>query len=629
VNMAYKTLFEPFNIGSMKVFNRIVMSALSCNMPGGGGQVSERDEAFYAARAKGGVGLIITGGMTFAAGGGELLPGLRRLAFAVHKFGSRICAQITVPALTEHRVYRGGDAMREAAGRAVSTLTKAQIAECIGRYGKAAALLKSAGFDAVEISLAFADLAGCFLSPLTNGRGDEYGGSFEGRMRFGREAFDAVRGSVGPEYPVIVRISADEYASGGYSAAEGIEIAKAFEGFGADAIDVTCGSLMALNAACTPMDYEEGWNAELPQAIKRAISVPVIGACAIRSPQYADALVSKGVMDFAASARAFLADPEWANKAQAGLENTIRYCISCLNCMRKITAGEACECAVNFQAGRESEYGDAALVRDNTHSHVAVIGAGPAGLEAALVLAKRGFAPVVFEKGKEAGGSLLDAGSLAGREKWLWLIDTQIAELNRKAVEIRYGEEAQLEAIQALEPAAVILACGAKAVLPDFANAGDTGGVYSPEDIFKGKAGGVKLAAVIGSGSRALMAALYLAQNKAIVSVFAEEGEIGAGLYFQNREDFVAQLEACGAQFYTGFRFKGYMGGVAAFEAGGEETQMGFDAVVLEGKLQADEAFASRLKEHFKTVICVGSAKNPDAGLAEAVGSGYLAGFEL
>ncbi len=233
-----------------------------------------------------------------------------------------------------------------------------------------------------------------------NFRTDRYGGSFENRMRFLVEILAGIRKSCGPRFPVSVRINAEEALPGGIDLPEACRIAAVLEKAGADAINVSCYS----QGCIEPGTYEEGWKKYMPSAVKKAVSIPVIAVCNIKSPAAAEALLEEGACDFVGVGRGHLADPEWCAKAFSGREDEIRTCIGCLGCFGEIVKAKRVRCAVNPVTGREREYASPARGREGARRGDRR--RRPCGIEAALVLKERGFSPVVFDRERWLGGTL-------------------------------------------------------------------------------------------------------------------------------------------------------------------------------------------------------------------------------
>ncbi len=656
----YQQLFSEKNIGNITVPNRIAMTAMGNHLANPDGTVSEADIAFYGARARGGVGLVITecACVDFQSGKGNLrqmavdddkyIEGLARLADEVHKYGSRIAVQIYHPGRQGIAAINGVDSMIGASDKEcqcvhqpVHAMSQDEIREVTDRFAKAAGRIKQAGIDAVELHGAHGYLIGQFLSPYTNTRLDEYGGSFEKRMRFLDEIIDGVRKTCGDDYPLLVRFSVDEHMeyvgqdTDGIHLEEGVRIARHLEEKGVDALDVSCGIYETMNTAWEPVSFDQGWKIDGPAEVKKAVSIPVIGAAVIRDPGYAESLIEDGKLDFIGSARTFFADPEWAVKAKEGREDEIRKCISCLYCMETLMAADQSpipmSCAINFEGCREAEYSQEQLKKDGAGRTVAVIGAGPAGMEAARVLALRGFKPVVYEKQDHVGGQICLAEKPPKKEKMDWLIEYQERQLEKLGVEVHLDQPADMDVLRELHPYAVVAAQGSHPVIPASIKGVDGEHVHTPVEILDGTLDFKdKDIIVVGSGMTGIETAELLAERGNQVSVFEMADEIGPGMFFQNLIDVMKRLDPDRVKMYAGHCLKEIHGNCAIFERTDtkEARQYEFDELVLSLGTAANSDITEELKTVCDKVISVGDAL--EAGRIEpAIRTGYLAAAEL
>ncbi|MEW9124756.1 MAG: FAD-dependent oxidoreductase [Thermotaleaceae bacterium] len=656
----YSKLFSPKKIGTLTVPNRIVMTAMGNHLAEEDGCVSDADIAFYGARAKGGVGLVITecACINFEIGKGNCrqmavdndkhIEGLKKLADEIHKHGSAVAVQIYHPGRQGIAAINGNTTMQapsvtecQVVHQPTHEMTKKEINDTIDKFIQGAKRLQKAGIDAVEIHGAHGYLIGEFLSPYTNNRTDEYGGSFENRMRFLDEIIAGIRRECGANYPIIVRYSADEFMSYvghpelGLTLEDGIKIAKHLEAQGVDALDVSCGIYETMNTAWEPVGFDQGWKINIPARVKEAVSIPVIGVSVIREPEYAEQILVEGKVDFVGSARQFFADPQWGNKAQQGKEKSIRKCISCLYCMESLMMSDMNQmpmaCAINYEGGRETQFGDELLKKDGNNRVVAIVGAGPAGMEAARILAKRKFKPIVFEKSNEVGGQIIYASKPPKKEKIAWLIDYQKSELADLGIEVRLNHAPTPEELKALNPYAVFLAQGSSPMMPESIPGIDGEKVYTPIDILSGKITlKDKKVAVIGSGMTGIETAELLGVQGNDVTVFEMEDEIGPGVFFQNLIDIMGRVREHGIKLFPKHRLVKIEGTAVMVETTDtkETKAFNFDSIVVSLGTVSNTELLGEIQPVLDKVVLLGDASK--VGRIEgAIGSGYKAAFEL
>ncbi len=451
--MSYEMLLSPMKIGTMTVKNRTVMTAAEFSLGQTDGTPTEKLMDYYEERAIGGVGMITPGicrvnDMGAASTFTQLsmshdyhIAPMHEFAERIHRHGAKLCIQLHHPGrqgyssstnslpmlipivkrfpkvldtlfkctpfllgMEEKGIIWSVQApskceLANHGAMRVHAMSRREVKNLINDYIAAAERCKKAGVDAVELHGGHGYMIQQFLSPNTNKRTDEYGGSFENRMRFVAEIIDGIRDRCGKDYPLIVRLTADEmydrigFPGKGYDLEMGKHIAMRLEELGVDAINVTSACYDAYNYWLEPTSFEPGWRKYLAKEIKSVVNIPVIAANVIRTPGQAERQLQEGYQDFVASARTFICDPHWVKKAAEGRENEIRRCIGCLNCIRSFMtgakAGKQGECALNMSVGREKAYFN--QPRDGESRRITIIGAGPAGLTAAQTLARRGF----------------------------------------------------------------------------------------------------------------------------------------------------------------------------------------------------------------------------------------------
>ena len=689
--MRYPLLFSEGRIGSVILRNRVVLPPLEVGMANFDGTPSEQLIAYYEERAKNGLGLLMTGITRVNERHGAGLP--RQLAMTsdrhiepfarmverIHRHGTKIFCQLHHPGRQSNSLMIGTWPLMERIGRfwpgywkyffklvpaaekfaktglvpavvapsAVAceysrqrtrALSKREIRSLIKDFIQAARRVQLASGDGVELHAAHGYLIQQFLSPRTNRRTDEYGGSFENRMRFILEIIRGIRGLCGPDFPVVVRLAVDEYYRSigkpgeGIELAQGVEIAKCLEQAGVDAIDVSSATYETMNYWLEPASFEPGWRRNLARAVKEKVKIPVLAANVIRSPEQAEAQLQEGCQDFVCLGRPHLADPAWSRKAALGRGEDIRRCISCLWCFESFLTnaakGETLECAVNPRLGRERE--TAEPLRNGAGRVVVIIGAGPAGLSAAGILGLRGFKPIVLEKSAFVGGQLQLANKPPKKDKINWCFTDLQHDALKNGAEIRFNTEATPESVKALDPYAVVVATGAKAVVPPVE------GVHLPHvcTVTEILNGSVRLknqrVAVIGSGMTGLETAEKLAEEGNRVLVVEMMDQIAPGAHPQHVDDILPRLKACSTDFIVGHKLVKISADVIFLEstAGGKRREEKADAVVLSVGVKSNNALASALQPHFPGLRVIGDARRVGR-IPQAVRDGFDTAWNL
>ncbi|WP_096905136.1 FAD-dependent oxidoreductase [Dietzia sp. WMMA184] len=499
---SFPRLMSPGRIGPMETPNRIVLPAMDMNVSEDG-EIEQREIDHYVARAAGGAGLIITGAcaIAFPVGAASMkepglsddkyIPGLKALADAVHAAGSKLCVQSThhgkvarvdiandrpliAPSTPDYDYDYSAlaDSTGEELGRmgaatggkktVYKEMDHADIAWLIETWADAAERIAKAGADAIEIHVAHGYILGVFLNRRDNLRTDSYGGSLANRARLTCEVIAAVKARVGDKLAVLVRVSGEEYGQeGGLTLPEATEAAVLFERAGADAIHVTgWGRNPFDNFTDGPLPDTIGAYVDNAAAIKKAVSIPVI-AVGRMLPEVAEKAIDDDKVDFAAMGRQLLADPNLPNKLAAGTPERVRPCINCYLCVAENFFDDTPFCAVNPALGNETLL---PLTPAPTREHVVVVGAGPAGLESALVLTERGHRVTVLDKADRLGGTMwFSTLTTPDNEPLIRFFE---AEVNRLGIDVRLNTEATVESIRALGADRVIVATGAKRPAP-------------------------------------------------------------------------------------------------------------------------------------------------------------------
>lgn len=471
---AFPALFQPGRIGALTLPNRLVMAAMETNLAGPEGDVSDRMRAYYARRGAGGVGMVtmeytcvdsprgLGGSLQATLDDDARIASHAALAEAIRAGGARACVQLFHAGRQTLRKYTGGAAPVAASAIACKVYREEPealdipgIERLVGQFGAAAARAVRAGYDAIEIHGAHGYLLGGFLSGAANRREDAYGGLLENRMLFPLAVIAAVKAAAG-DLPVIFRFSAEEHVEGGTVLSEALEMAPRFVAAGADALHVSTGTAEAMDWNVDPVSRPQGARLPLARAVRQVVDVPVIAVGVIREPRVAEAAITDGDADFVALGRALLADPDWPVKAREGRVADIRPCTSCNWCVDRLLANASLSCAENPLVGFEALPLPARLGNGRT---VAVVGGGPAGIAAALLLDATGWQVTLHERDTTLGAGLRASAEPPDKEKFLWYRDYLLHRLGGSGVKVRTGHAPGAEELAKADT--VLLATGA------------------------------------------------------------------------------------------------------------------------------------------------------------------------
>jgi 2,4-dienoyl-CoA reductase-like NADH-dependent reductase (Old Yellow Enzyme family) len=541
VNGSYTRLGEPLEVGPMRLRNRVVVAPMERNYANADGTLSPRSLAHYARIAAGGAGWIDVEstfvdprgrGRTHQVGlhDDACVDGFRRLAEIAHAADVRIGVELhhagrnTSPALALGTPVAPSPVECPEAGSGIPhELTLREIDEIVERYAAAAARAAAAGLDAVELHSAHGYLPLAFLSPLTNHRTDEYGGSSANRMRFALRVLAAIRAAV-PEHVVVgCRFSAEEFLPGGLTLSDTIPYARALVAAGADYLSVSAGVYASFKWIIPPMDTPPGWLLPHAREIRSAVDVPVIGVSRITGPAAAEQALEDGSVDLVAFGRAFLTDPEWPRKVFEGRADEQVSCIGCnQGCVERIADQRDVTCLVNPICGRETEL----LARPAAeHRCILVLGGGPAGMEAARVAAERGHRVVLVERRAELGGQLRAARALPQRPGWEVFLAESGRRLTRAGVDVRLGTPLSRTLVDELRPDAVVLAVGS-----EYATDGVVGArPVDPLELLEHGIGEHRRALVLGDDATALGLGEWLATAGCETLVVGERAHFDEG----------------------------------------------------------------------------------------------------
>jgi len=475
----FRYLFKPLRLGPVTIDNRIVFSAHLTNYAEAG-MPTDQHVAYYEARARGGAGLIITEEHSvhrtdwpyekmIHAFNPEVLDGYRRITRAVHQHGTPIFAQINHNGGQASSMYSrlpvwAPSPIPDPMFREVpKEVDHTEIAEIVNGYADVASRCVEGGFDGIELQCSHSSIVRGFLSPATNRRTDEYGGSLENRSRLLHEIVAAVRAAVGAEIALGVRLCGDELIELGTRIDDAVQVAVELEKQGhVDYINTSIGvataSLFVIEAS---MHIPPGYALFIPSAIRAKVELPVIGVGRFKDPLQADRAIADGHCDLVGVVRGQIADPEFAAKARAGMASQTRLCLSCnQECVGRMGLNRWLGCIENPMTGRESVL--SAPVLRATRREVLVVGAGPAGLQSAISAAAHGHRVTVIERSESAGGQVRWAASVPNRAELGDVIRNQLVECDRLDVKLEYGTEVDVALVRSRHPDVVIVATGSE-----------------------------------------------------------------------------------------------------------------------------------------------------------------------
>ena len=510
-------------------------------------------------------------------------------------------------------------------GRPVKALSKEQIADIVKSYGEAAVLAKRAGYEMIMIHAGHGWLINQFLSPYFNHRTDEYGGSLENRIRFAREVVQAVRDAVGPGFPLEVRISGSEFFEGGYGIEDGCKIAQALEDL-VDMIHVSAGSYQfGFYVTTPPMFSEHGVNVHLAAEIKKHVSKPVATVGALNDPAHLEQIIAEGKADVVYMGRALLADPFLPNKVMSGKEDTIVRCLRCYTCMAERPTTGTRRCAVNPIIGREIEGMEVTPAYKS--KKVLVVGAGVAGLKAAITAAQRGHKVVLCEKSDKVGGILKSEQAIPFKYEMYQLGLSFEKQAIEEGVEIRLNTLVTPEYVAAEKPDAVILAVGSTPIVPQLPGInGDN--VVVVNDYYMQKEKVQDSVVVLGGGLAGCECAVHLGMEGKQVHLVEMRDILAADCNIRHKPILMKQVEKYATSHlgHTGLRITNE--GVVCKAPDGSEVLIPGKTVICAVGQRANRADVDALRFSAPFVREVGDCVRP-ANITKAVYEGYHAALDI
>ncbi|MEW6262716.1 MAG: FAD-dependent oxidoreductase [Thermodesulfobacteriota bacterium] len=648
---AFPSLFQPVDLGPIRVKNRVVMAPMGTNLAEPEGGVTAGQIRHYQARARGGVGLIIVEDTTIgpryiqnttSLDDDRFIPGWRRLTEAVHAHGARIMPQLIHPSFNAPEALNQGaqpvaasPIPSRALRRIPRELTEEEIEKIIEQFARAARRAREAGCDGVQLHCAHVHhLLGSFLSPYYNKRTDRYGGSLEGRLRLPLEVIGRVREALGPNLALLIRVSGDEFLPGGRTLAESRYLAPLLVEAGVDAIHVSAGTTLTSWLTVPPTGSPQALHAPLAAAIRQSVRAPIVLVGRITEPWAAAAVIDRGQADLVCLGRALLADPEWADKAVQGAVEEITPCLGDSWCLVRVARqGKPVACLMNPFLGREDGPADQPTVRPKK---VLVAGAGPAGLTAARIAAQRGHRVTVMEKGGKTGGQLQLAAFPPMKQEYAKAVRYLESQARRAGAALELNREVTPEVLESFGPEAVVVATGGAPSLPSGIPGLTGANVVTAWDVLAGRVFPGPKIAVIGGGMVGCETADYLAQvvddaspggNQVVVLEMLENVVLDNTSPW--RSVLVTRLKSKGVKFILGARVTEILPDGLRYEQNGQGHALtGLDAVVVALGTRSVDPLSQILKDKSIPTYVIGDAQKP-GNAAEAIAAGAEVGLRL
>ena len=665
----FDSLFSPIKLNSVEIKNRIAYPSLGL-LYSYDGKLNDRYYNFFRERARGGCGLVTAGPVGFNSVGSGLVtlqlnddsavPSFAKLAKIIKDEGAVAWVQLFhAGAYSYSKIITGETPVAPSAiyskysKQVPREMTIEEIRETQQGFVDAALRVKHAGFDGVEIIGSAGYLITQFLSPLKNKRTDMYGGPFENRVRFAREIIEMMRRALGPDYPITIRIAGNDFVPESNTDLDAAEIAKVYEAAGIDAINVT-GGWHESRVPQLYMELPRGGFAYLAANVKKSVSIPVMASNRITDPCTADQIIRDGMADMVNLGRVLIADPYWPEKARQGRVDEIKPCISCGQaCADELFSGRPVYCLANPQASFEGER----IIREaKTPKKVMVIGAGPAGMEAAVTAAMAGHRVELYEKSADIGGQLWIAGTPPHKQEIWELIRYYDTMLDKYEVEVVLEKEVDMDFIRKQNPDHVIVAEGSEPMVPPIKGIDSPGVISAWELLAQDPAIGKKVA-VIGGGAVGIETAEFIASKGAVqgetaafllkygaespdrirdlmkrgtkeVTVFEMMPRAGAGLGRSTRWILMSNVDMFGIDIKNNARVLEIREGAVIYEQDGEKHTDRFDTIVNAVGSRPVRKISDAIKDSGIPHAIIGDCVKPRQ-INNAIHEGFLAAAEI
>ena len=624
--MKLNNLLSPGKIGTLELKNRFVVPPMGTNFGTYEGKVTDDMVAYYRRRAKGGFGLIIIEVTAIDRKGKAIvnevglwddsqIPGFKKLMDAIHEEGAKVVVQLHHAGRQSVPPYIFGE-NPEAPSRVAcpvlnyppDAMSNERVWEVIDQFGDAAVRAKKAGADGVEVHGAHGYLVAQFMSPHANKRTDEFGGDFFGRMKFPQEIFRNIRKKVGDEYPLLFRFGHDEKVNGGRTLEESVMVGRMAEASGVDALDISIMTYASTPYMSAPPAMPHGFNQFPTKVIKQGVSIPVISVGRYE-PAIAESALLNGCADFISFGRESIVDPDLPLKVEQEKYDEIFPCIGCTqSCLGYLNAGGSIRCLVNPLSGMENKV-DMSPVENP--KKVLVAGAGPAGLVAAFLAAKKGHDVILAEAGGEIGGQFRLAAVPPCKQDIATAIRAYINHCKKEGVDIRLNTPVDEAFIKSIDPDAVILATGG---IPLHINLPGIDGenVIDAVDVLSGDKVPGNRVLVIGGGMTGVETADFMAEHNKAVTIVEMRGDIALDEANAPRFFLLPRLKEHGVDWYVNAAVREILPDGVSYERNGEiHTLSGYDTIVLALGVRANNPLEETVKSLGKPVCVIGDANQP------------------
>ena len=602
--MHFENTFTPYKLGNLQIKNRLIVPAMDSGVFDMNGLVQQATLDYYGARAAGGFGLIIIEIASVERRGVGMpcepnvwnddgAEGLKKLANFIKNRGAHVIVQLhhagreTVAAMAGEQIAAPSSVPCPTNRETPHEFTTQEVYDLIQHYVDAAVRCKNAGFDGVEIHAAHGYMGGQFLSPRSNKRVDEFGGGMEGRAYFMKLVVEGIKAACGSDFVVTARISSKENRIGGLEIEESVVFAQMLEDYGYDALHISAGTYETWQTIVPPSSWQSGWNLPAARRIKEAVDIPVFSVGLFHDPYTIETAIKRGDCDAVSLGRQSICDPDFPNKMNAGVLEDIIPCLGCTQrCMEfnypeNLMPGDwGVGCMLNPESSHRA---DRMLTPTENPKNVVVVGAGPAGLVAAYMAAGRGHKVTLLEKNSanRVGGQFLVAAYPPFKQGLTRAIRYQLHMCKKNGVDLRFDTEATPELIRSLAPDVLIMATGAKPVIPNIPGIGTTG-VVQANDVLLGDPVLKSSVLIIGGGEVGVETAEYATDYCTKVSIVEMLPALAEKLYLTVRNDLMDRLKKEEVDVHVNTKVLEFIPGGVVAECNGEKVTLdGYDHVVL------------------------------------------------